>query len=146
MKRLILIFSCLTYLILNIQAQIKVTSESSLMNKNKDKKHKNKEKLIKICETKEECRDCFFEELKHYSECQQTGQKILKVCNLYDGSIKVDDFYLSEPCNQGFKINSVICMLLFFIFTAAMSLYVRKFHRKILLNYTLEKLTINKEK
>lgn len=143
-KRIIIIILVIS-LVINNKPETKVIKDTNLENMIKDKGHKIRDKLIKICETKEECRDCYFEELKHQPECQNTGQKLLKLCNLYDGLTSVDDYYVFESCYEGLKINSVMYLFIFFTFVAAISLYVRKYYRKILLNYTLEKLNINKD-
>lgn len=108
----------------------------------------NDPRYRKECEVKERCRPCTFEELKNTNldECKSTGYKLMKYCEAFDDKKHVGEFYITEPCSDNIKTNSVYILLLFCVCSAFLSLMVRKYHRKILLQSTLDKITIFKDK
>jgi hypothetical protein len=100
----------------------------------------------KDCEVKEKCRECSFEELKNYFECQITGYKIIKHCRYYDETKLMDEEFYNEPCLENRKLNSVYVFLIICFVLGGLSFYIRKAHRSMILSQTLEKLTILRKK
>ena len=100
----------------------------------------------KDCEVREKCRECSFEELKNYFECQATGYKLIKNCRYYDESKLMDEEFYNEPCLENRKLNSVYVFLIICIVLGGLSFYTRKAHRSMILSQTLEKLTILRKK
>jgi hypothetical protein len=107
-----------------------------------NKKTKNAQNQRKECEIKEKCRECTFEEIRTSSECQTTGYKQLKHCNFYDDVKLVDEVYVSEPCVENIKINSVYVLFVVCVILGGFSFYIRKSHKNFILQKTFEKLTI----
>ncbi len=108
-------------------------------------KIKKNPKYDEKCTIEEKCRRCTLEEMKSVEECASTGFKERILCLLYDGERVVSDFYKIDIC-QPFGINSVYVFLAICILTAGLSLYIRKYHRRMLLQNALDKITIIKEK
>jgi hypothetical protein len=100
----------------------------------------------KDCLVKEKCRECSFEELKNYFECQPTGYKLIKHCRYFDDTKLADEEYFNEPCIDNIKINSVYYFLIICIFIGVLSFYFRKSHKSMILSQTLQKLTILRKK
>lgn len=106
------------------------------------KKSNNNANQRKECEIKEKCRECTFEEIKTNSECQESGYKQLLHCNFYDDVILIDEIYFSEQCSENLKTNSVYVLLVISVLLGLLSFYIRKSHKKFILQKTFEKLTI----
>ncbi len=100
----------------------------------------------KDCLVKEKCRECSFDELKNYFECQPTGYKLIKHCKYFDESQLADEEYFNEPCIDNIKLNTVYYFLIICIFICILSFYFRKSHKSLILSQTLEKLTILRKK
>ena len=109
------------------------------------KKIKKNPKYKEKCTIEEVCRRCTLEELKSVEECMSTGFKERKLCVLYDGERIVTDYYKIEICEAS-GINSVYILLVICLITGGLSLYIRKYHRRMLLQHALEKITILKDK
>lgn len=100
----------------------------------------------KDCLVKEKCRECSFDELKNYLECQPTGYKLIKHCRYFDESQLADEEYFNEPCIDNVKLNSIYYFLIICILIGILSFYFRKSHKNMILSQTLEKLTILRKK
>lgn len=107
-----------------------------------NKKSKSSQSQRKECVIKEKCRQCTFEEIRSASECQNTGYKQLKHCNYYDDLNLIDELYISEPCSENMKINSVYVLLAVCLVLGVISFHIRKSHKKFILQKTFDKLTI----
>jgi hypothetical protein len=110
-----------------------------------NKRIKTNPNFKKICEAKESCRLCTLEELKNAEECRVTGYKEIMYCTVYDGERLDNDYYSTEPCESD-KINIVYLYLMLFFTTGVLSLLMRKYYRKMMLQSTLNKITIIKDK
>ncbi len=108
-------------------------------------KIKKNPKYDEKCSIEEKCRRCTLEELKTVEECSVNGFKERTLCLLYDGERVVSDYYKIDIC-EPIGVNSVYVFLFFCILTAGLSLYVRKYHRRMLLQNALDKITIIKDK
>jgi hypothetical protein len=139
MRKILHTLLLITYIFCYIK---KTDSDSAEINNNKIKNNPN---FKKTCEVKENCRSCTFEELKISDECKSTGFKEIKYCMVYDGERLDDDYHTTESCESN-KINSIYLYLCFFTTTGILSLLLRKYYRKMMLQSTLEKITIIKDK
>jgi hypothetical protein len=117
----------------------KPDSKKTEITQNKVKHNSN---YRKECTLKEKCRECTFEELKNTLECQSTGYKLIKHCSFYDDKKLVDENYYVEGCIENMRTNPVYIFLIICLFMGFLSFFIRKSHKNLILNQTLEKLTI----
>ena len=53
-----------------------------------------------ICSVEDRCRVCTFKELQVIPECQSTGLRLIKRCQVKEQDIIVEDKYINEGCNM----------------------------------------------
>lgn len=107
---------------------------------------KNYDKLNKTCNIMEKCRDCTFDEIKRVSECQTTGSIELVECLYLDKhNNTVDRVFSTEQCGEASQYKIILYLLISFVF-AVFGFILRRQRKKAILQNTLEKLSIFKDK